>query len=343
MTPSPPGRRPTQRDIAERAGVSTATVSYVLSGRRGGGTAPTPQTREHVLRAAAEIGYERDHIARSLRRQRSDVVALMYPAPSSPWSDRLAEQLQAAAAALAITVVALPVTATMSSETILRPLRERFVDGAVLLPDCPIHADDLALIAARGVSLVVFDDELAPAGFDVVRQNRRRACREGVDRLVAAGHRRIAYLAHEHEHAAPDRSVKYRSYLEGLDAAGIKPEPSLMLPVADSRSKAHAAVRRLLEGPNPPTAIYSATDRAAIDAMWAAREAGIGVPAELEVVGVGNIPEGLMVSPALTTVGMPDLDFTPVVERFFTRLAAETPMDDATLEAPWRLIARESG
>ena len=338
-----PPRRPTQRDIAQRAGVSTATVSYVLSGRRGGAKQPPPETRERVLRAVAETGYQLDQAGRSLRRQRTDVVALMYPAPSSPWSDRLAEQLQQSAAQRGLAVVALPVTAGPATAAILRILRQRYIDGAILLHDCPLDAGELAALADQGRSLVVFDDELVPDGFDVVRQNRARACRAAVERLVAAGHRRIAFLAHADEHGGVRAdSVKLRSYRDVLAAHNIPVGADLIRPVADSRSQAYAEVRELLRHPDAPTALFSATDRAAIDAIWAARDLGVAVPDGLAVVGIGNIPEGLMISPSLTTVGAPVLDFSREVARLFDRLDAGTPLPGEELAAPCELIVRAS-
>ncbi|GAA0901525.1 LacI family DNA-binding transcriptional regulator [Pseudonocardia zijingensis] len=338
-----PPRRPTQRDIAERAGVSTATVSYVLSGRRGGVKPPPPETRERVLRAVAETGYQLDHAGRSLRRQRTDVVALMYPAPSSPWSDRLAEELQVAAAERGFAVVALPVITSASGAAILRVLRQRYIDGAVLLPDCPLDGPELTALAAQGQALVVFDDDLEPDGFDVVRQHRSSACRAATERLIAAGHRRIAVLAHADDHGRPLADVKLRSHLDALAAHGIPADPGLIRPVADSRSDAYAAVRDLLRLPDPPTALLSATDRAAVDGIWAARDLGVDVPGGLAVIGIGNIPEGLMISPPLTTVGAAALDFSREVARLFERLDAPAALPGVELATPWELIVRASG
>lgn len=335
-------RRPTQRDVARVAGVSTATVSYVLSGRRGG-RPPSPATTERVVAAAAELGYERDHIARSLRRQRSDVLAVVYPAPSSPWSDRLVEQLQARAADHEQTVIALPVAATTPDRAVWRALREGYVDGGIVLPDSPLGGEDLHRLAQRGLALVVVDDLLEPDKFDVVRQNRLAACRAAMERLVDAGHRRIAYLAHAHEHPGKPGSVKRRSYLEVMRERGLEVDPQLVVPVADSRSEAYRAVQELLALTDPPTAVFSATDRAAVDGIWAARDAGVPVPDGLAVVGIGNIPEGLMISPQLTTVGAADLDFMPLVDRLLARVDAETVLPGAELSDPWELIVRGSG
>ncbi|WP_131097314.1 LacI family DNA-binding transcriptional regulator [Streptomonospora litoralis] len=343
MAVTEPPDRPTQRDIARRAGVSTATVSYVLSGRRGGAKPPPEETRRRVLRAVAEVGYQVDHAGRSLRRRRSDLVALMYPAPSSPWSDRLAEQMQESAAERGLGVVALPMSGASTGEALLRVLRERYVDGAVLLPDCPLDPAELTVLARQGLALVVFDDDLDPDGFDVVRQDRARACRAAVEHLVAAGHRRIAYLGHPGEdRRRTARSVKLRSYRRVLREHGIGLSADLVLPVADSRRDAYAAVRELLQRPDPPTAVVSATDRAAIDAVWAARDHGTPVPEGLAVTGIGNIPEGLVITPALTTVGAREFDFSAQVARLFDRLDASAPLPDAEMSARWELIVRDS-
>jgi len=119
--------------------------------------------------------------------------------------------------------------------------------------------------------------------------------------------------------------------------------PELVRPVADSRSDAYAAVRDLLGLPDPPTALVSATDRAAVDGIWAARDQGVSVPDQLAVIGIGNIPEGRMIAPSLTTVGAPALDFSREVARLFERLDASVPLAGAELAAPWELIVRASG
>jgi DNA-binding LacI/PurR family transcriptional regulator len=153
----------------------------------------------------------------------------------------------------------------------------------------------------------------------------------------------IAFLAHADEHGAALADVKLCSYTDGLAAHGMTIDAELVRPVADSRSDAYAAVRDLLRRPDPPTALLSATDRAAIDGIWAARDLGVTVPDQLAVIGIGNIPEGLMISPALTTVGAAALDFSREVARLFDRLDAEATLPGAELSAPWELIVRASG
>jgi LacI family transcriptional regulator, galactose operon repressor len=129
----------------------------------------------------------------------------------------------------------------------------------------------------------------------------------------------------------------------GLEVAAVVGGEDSRPTASTAKPRSAAAVRDLLRRPDPPTALLSATDRAAIDGIWAARDLGVTVPGRLAVIGIGNIPEGLMISPALTTVGEPALDFSREVARLFERLDAPTPLPGTELTAPWELIVRASG
>ena len=91
-----------------------------------------------------------------------------------------------------------------------------------------------------------------------------------------------------------------------------------------------------------PTAVFSASDRAAVQAIWAARELGLSVPRDVAVAGVGNTDEGAAIRPALTSVGIPALDFTVGIDRLFDRITADRVRRGKELHLPWELIVRES-
>lgn len=350
--PEKTGRAPTQRDVAAAAGVSTATVSYVLSGRRDRVTPVTPETRDRVLRAVERLGYRLNHSGRSLRRRRTELVCVVYRMPDNPWVERLAEQVQTIGARSGYSMIALPLRGSPPTEpepvpqpSALRVLRERYVDGAIVANGTLIEPDELCRLAAGGLSLVVFHDALPPAGFDVVDLAQRAALTDLVAHLLGRGHTRIGYLAHDVELAAPDdevQSLKYRMVAAALAAAGVPLDPRLVVPGADVRERAYVETQRLLRNENPPTALISSSDRGAIDAIWAARDLGWSVPDDLAIAGIGNGTEGPAIRPALTTVGLPRLDFTVPVTRLFERIAAPDELPGDRIPQPWQLIVRES-
>ena len=130
--------------------------------------------------------------------------------------------------------------------------------------------------------------------------------------------------------------------MAALAECGLPLDPALTVAGADSRAAAYTATRRLLAAAEPPTALLSASDRGAVAAIAAAREVGVPVPGRLAVAGMGNAPEGAVITPALTTVGIDRLDFAPVVGRLFERIEASEPPDGTRLELPWQLIVRDS-
>jgi len=236
----------------------------------------------------------------------------------------------------------MPIGSGDRADSVLRMLREQYVDGAVLAPGHRVPAAELARLAAHGQRLVVFEDTAAPDGFDVVRQYQASACYQAVGHLIRAGHRRIAYFGHGDPSGPPDDCTKYGSYRGALVDHGIPIDDSLIVTAADHRTAAHLATMDLLRRPDRPTALFSASDRGGIAAIGAARQLGVSVPDDLAVVGVGNTDEGEVIEPPLTSVGIPSFDFSVVVERLFERVTSRVPLPGIELFEPWELIIRRS-
>lgn len=334
-----PRKSVTSHDVARRAGVSQATVSYVLSGRRSGEPRIKDETRQRVLTAAAELEYVPNQTARSLRRRRTERVCLLLSQLGVPYYDRLIADVQQAADAHGYVVI-VTVSGSVEREShVLDQLRRGLADGVLI----PYHIDPAYLtpLVEMGLSIVVMSNYVAPAGFDVVRTTEAAACEEAVRYLIGKGHRRIGFLGHRPDSGTSNE--RYESYLRALVNAGIMIDRELVREGAETREAAYHGTRALLGLPQRPTAIFAGSEVAAASAIHAIHTANLRVPQDVAVIGVGNIPEGEVVQPRLSTVGQELLEFSAVARLLFERLQADTPLEGRELVLPWHVIVRESG
>jgi DNA-binding LacI/PurR family transcriptional regulator len=133
------------------------------------------------------------------------------------------------------------------------------------------------------------------------------------------------------------------SYQRALTEHGLPASGMLIQDDAgSSREKAYHKTAALLGLSERPTAILAASDIAAVSAIWAIRDGGLRVPDDMAVIGVGNIPEGGITRPPLTTVGPTSCDWTPVTELLFSRVESRVPLEGRVHLSPWTFILRGS-
>lgn len=291
-------RRPTAADVARRAGLSRATVSYVLN--------DTPhqvipeQTRRRVHEAAAELGYTPSAAARALSSGRSEVVLLLLPDwPIGPTVGALLDYLSVGLASYGYTFVAHPRSAG-------RPVSEvwKALTPAAVITFEELDAVDVALVRGAGIELAValFGTRQDAGTMDVPEQ---RTGRLQVEHLAATGHRRIGYAWPEDPRV---RSFAHRR-LEGVRQTCAElglPDP-LVRTVPLSPEGAVPAVDDWRSAEPPVTGICAYNDEVALAVLAGARKRGLSVPGDLAVVGVDNIAAAAVAFPSLTTVEV-DLD-----------------------------------
>jgi DNA-binding LacI/PurR family transcriptional regulator len=328
-------RRPTVRMVAERAGVSTATVSYVFSGRAGAasGAGVAEATAARVLAAADELNYRPNSAARAIRTGRSGVVQLSLHMLSDPWSLAVADAVNAEANKHGLTTLIL---ADGDWHAALDRVESdvAYLDG-VGLDDAA--RQNLADLVRRGQRLVVFSEHLEPEGFDVIRSDAIPGCEIAMDHLLER-HSAIGCIAAEGAvRLAGEQVTRYTPYVEKLAAAGIEPDPAWTVTYADTQASAFTAAVELLSGENRPRAVYATTDFAAIAAINAAHMLGLRVPHDVAVVGVGNTPDARLIAPTLTTVG--PTDFYERQARIIVDRALETdPTPGRLHDFAWTLF-----
>ncbi|MEV1176070.1 LacI family DNA-binding transcriptional regulator [Nonomuraea sp. NPDC049784] len=331
--------RPTARQVAELANVSVATVSYVLSGRD---RPVAAETRQRVLDAARQLGYTPNQAARSLRKRRTQRVCLVLSSLGGvPSDERLATDLHEMADARGYSVVTLAVYSEARAKAAIDVLRGGIADGALInVVGDHLTRDLLTGLAATGLPMVVLSNESGLEGCDVVRTPEMEACAEAVEHLLAQGRRRIAFMAHRHELYREKPAGRLLGYTTALDRHGVTER--IITSGADDRVEAYQTAAELLRSPDRPDAIFAASDRAAISAIWAARDAGLNVPGDVAIVGAGNIDEGLISNPQLSTIGPLRHDYTDVVRLLFDRLQAEEPPPAREIVRSWTFLRRGS-
>ena len=333
-----PLRKSTIQDVAELSKVSSATVSYILNGRRNGKSRISPATRQRVLDAARQLDYSPNVAARDLRRQRTDRVAFV-TSSLSPFNTLFAHRVQEAADERGYFTMTLVAGTANREHQIFNQLRRGLVDGAILVGTGFLEESHFRLLSEKGIAVVVMRNDIVPTEFDVIESNDEEACAEAADYLLAKGHRHIAVLGDMTDILIMKR---IKLLLQVLHQRNIEVDHRYIRGDVPGRRVAYDVVQTLIKLDSPPTAILAATDRAAIGAILGARDAGLHVPQDLAVIGFGNIPEGEITRPSLTTIGPEMLNFSELAGLLFSRLESPEPLAGRMVMFPHQLIIRGS-
>src|SRR3954462_15736580 len=264
-----------------------------MSGKAAGRV--SPETEKLVRRAAADLGYRPNAAARALRTGAARSVALIVPDVTNPFFGHVMRGAQAAAWTAGYTVALVDTANDPEWElSSYEALRGGPVDGFLVFGIDPPRRRR----GARSERIVLMEDE-AP-GHPAVRLDSAG----GTDALMAhqlgLGHRRIGRIAAPFErHAFRDREDRWRA---ALAAAGIDPDAMPHARSEISFEAARAAAAGLLDGPQPPTAIFCADDIPAGGVYLAARELRRRIPRDVSVVGFDDLDFALLLDPPLTTV-----------------------------------------
>ena len=300
-----PGPRPgpvgsSIRDVALRAGVSTATVSRALRGL----DRVSPPTRDRVLHAAAELGYVASPTAATLASGRTGVVAVVVPFLQRWFFAALLGGTEERLRQSGYHVLLFAVGLRASHRTLIldQALLGKRVD-AVLVLSADLEPEEVAVLDGLGVPVVSVGVELGRG--DRVGIDDRAAARLALAHLLGLGHQRVALVGGtpaEDVHTAT--AVERRAaVLQGLSEAGLALPAELDLECDWTVEGGRRVGRGLLALPEPPTAVLAASDEMAVGVLLAARELGVAVPGALSVVGIDD--HEMAVTHDLTTVAQP--------------------------------------
>ena len=290
---------PTVQDVARRAGVSAATVSYVLNGTR----YVSEELRERVLSAVRELGYEPNAAARALRSNRSYTIGLILPDLRNPFFTEAVRGIEAVAQARGYHVILANSDEDPAREAaLLRVLGARHVDGLILAPAGEAHPGLERLLQAH-FPLVFLDRDVPGLTASAVMLDNEAAAEAAVRHLIDLGHRRVGLIAGR----TPISSTLEREtgYRRAFSQAGIPVDEHLVVEGGSTIEGGAAAATTLLERPGPPSALFVANNLMTIGALMAIDAHGLTVPGDLALVGFDDFPWGDVFRPRLTTVAQP--------------------------------------
>lgn len=326
-------------DVATRAGVSTATVSRALGGK----TTVDPDLAARVRRAAHELGYRPNALARNLRRRETRVIALIVSDIENPFFTAVARGVEDVARAAGFSVV-------LCNSDEDEDKQAQYVDVAVQermagVVISPTAHGTVAPLLEQGIPVVAVDRPPAGPGrhdspmgdeIDTVLVDNRAAAREATEHLVAAGYRRIACISGPAGIAtADDRVAGYRDALGG-DAALVRRVPFHAGP-------ARAAALELLDAPDRPDALLLGNSSMAIGALAALWQLGLRAGRAVGVVTFDDAAWATLVEPPLTVVAQPAREIGAVAARsLLARLGDRTPHPDRPDDHDGRLPARRT-
>ncbi|MEU4425981.1 LacI family DNA-binding transcriptional regulator [Actinoplanes sp. NPDC024001] len=265
-------QRPRLTDVAARAGVSPASVSLVLRGVAG----PSAETRDRVLAAATELGYRADRTASMLARRRRHLLGVMLDV-RNPFHAELAEEIHVAAGRAGYEVVLATTTRDSDERQATETLLDFRCEALILLgPDSP--AAELDRLATQ-VPCVAVGTAVRGAAVDVVRSADDVGVEAALRHLTGLGHTDVAFLDGGR---GPVAALRRRGYRRALRRAGL---PARILPGDHTEEGGIRAGRALLAAAARPTAVIASNDRLAIGLMDALLRSGVGVPAEISIIG----------------------------------------------------------
>lgn len=332
-------KRPTQADVARHAGVSQATVSYVINSSD---VPISEETRQRIINAMDDLGYVPNLIARRLRTSKTYTIAGIIPDITNPFYPAFERGIQDTVEQFGYDLVMYNTDGRADREQkCLNSLRQGQVDGIVGV-FFHMHSSDLAPLIEQNIPIARLEATRKAPGamaLDNIFTDSIAASESAVAFLISKGYRQIAMLT-SFEGPARFRELGYR---KALEAHQIAFDESLLSPGKFSEEGGYQAMNNLLQRGIRPAGVFAANDLMAIGAILAIHEAGLAIPEEIAVMGFDDIPAARLVCPTLTTVTQFQRELgRRAAEMVMERLTQDVPAGGRSVEMPFQIVERQS-
>lgn len=286
-------------DVAKNAGVSVSTVSRVINGS----TLVGKKTKVKVQKIIDEMNYIPNEMARGLIKRTSRTAALIIPDISNPFFTELIHGVEDVLNAQGYSMILCNSNFDHKKEkAYIMEMAERRVNGLIIISVFMQDSDLINRLNKTAMRIVAIQTNIE--GIDRVNTNDYKGMTEAIEHLIGLGHRKIAYLC-------MDTRVETRlnAYKDALKRHDIPFEKDYIVEYDFGKglktNLGYSMTKKLLELPEPPTAIQALNDHIAFGAYMAVLEKGLEIPKDISIVGFDNVNMAKLLNPALTTVSQP--------------------------------------
>ncbi|MEO5805218.1 LacI family DNA-binding transcriptional regulator [Devosia sp.] len=284
-------------DVAQHANVSVGTVSRYLNGI----TVRQPK-REAIDKAIAALRYNRNAVAKAMRTDRTNMVALLVPGYDEFFAEILASLTRGLAAEGQVLL-----THKHEGDPKALALAIEFFQNhrvnAIVTPGVSEVRQQVQAMVDHGIPVVFFNNDVADMPVDRVFSKNFEASRQAVKHLIDIGHRRIAHIAGDRRETTGHE--RQRGYLQALDDAGIAADPRYIVGGTWKRQDANIAIMQLMQLPEPPTAIFTANYVLALAVIDYCRQHNIALGEDLSLLSFDDVELFRQMHPGVTAVAQP--------------------------------------
>ncbi len=328
----------TIRDVAQRAGVSSMTVSRVINDSE----LVSADTRRRVEDAITELGYVPSRLARGLSAKRTGTLAVIVPDVANPFFTLIVRGAEEVARRAGYRAILCDTRAdlTVEREVIEEMLAHR-VEGILIAPVSDRSREHLRRLTAFNVPFVLVDRTVPGVETDAVLGDSEEGAQRLIEHLLSLGHRRIGMIVESDDvSTARDRRLGYEA---ALRAAGIPADAELVARASVDPGGGYAGMRRLLSLDEPPTAVFTVNNLVALGAIEAVRSAGLEVPDDVALVCFDDIEYASRLYPFLTVMEQPAETFgTLSAQLLLERIENRAPERPRVVVLPAQFVVRRS-
>jgi LacI family transcriptional regulator len=323
-------------DIAKLAGVSKATVSYVINDKPG----VSQELRCKIKKIIEDCNYVPNSAARGLAGEKTHFIGLVIPDVSDMFYANIIRGVEKTSNKYNYLLNLYTTHGEEEKEQrVIKLINSSMVDGLIIMAYY-IKDNFIDFLKNEGIPFVFIDYPTKDEEIYSVVVDNEAGAFEAAEYLISLGHQKIAFL--EGHEAAWDSRARFIGFLKALTVNSIEFNPLLVEKGDFTREGGYKATKKLLEKGEEFTAIFASNDQMAIGAVRAIKEQGLKIPDNISIIGFDNIEASSIIDPPLTTVMQPIYEMGKKATEILIRLINEEKIEQKKFMLKTKLIKRNS-